>query len=110
MQLFALLTHEDAEASVNLARESKRDSSSMKTIAVVTMAFLPGTFYAALFALPSLRWNEEQVVGDNFWVYWAFTLPSTLLVFIMWLYITQRSWIMATFKPKVKKYIAKKEA
>ena len=65
----------------------------MKTIAVVTMAFLPATFYAAVFAVPSLDWNQNQVVGDKFWIYLAFTIPSTILVFILWLGITQRSWV-----------------
>ena len=36
-----------ADASRHLALASKRDSASMKTMAVVTMAFLPGTFAAA---------------------------------------------------------------
>lgn len=39
-----------AKASREIAVESKRDSSSMKTIAAVTMFFLPGTFVASLFA------------------------------------------------------------
>jgi hypothetical protein len=56
----------------------------MKTIAVMTMAFLPGTFFAALFAIPSLKWEEPDVVQDNFWVYWAFTLRFTALVFLVW--------------------------
>ena len=91
-QLFALLTHEDARANIDLADKAKRDSSSMKTIAVMTMAFLPGTFFAALFALPSLQWDEPGVIRSNFWVYWAFTLPATLMVFATWLVSTNREW------------------
>ena len=56
----------------------------MKTIAVMTMAFLPGTFFAAVFAIPSLRWDEPQVIQDKFWVYWAFTIPFTMFVFGLW--------------------------
>ncbi len=66
----------------------------MKTIAVVTMAFLPATFYAALFAIPSLQRDQPGVIGDKFWIYWAFTLPSTVLVFMLWLAFTQRMWIL----------------
>lgn len=60
----------------------------MKTIAVMTMAFLPGTFFAALFAIPSLQWGNSRVIQDSFWIYWAFTLPSTVLVFVVWLSFT----------------------
>ncbi|RYO78870.1 hypothetical protein DL766_010311 [Monosporascus sp. MC13-8B] len=91
--LFALLTHEDADASIGLAAASKRDSSSMKTVAIMTMAFLPATFFAALFAMPSLQWDRPSVVQDNFWVYWAFTVPTTVAVFLVWLLITERKWI-----------------
>ncbi|KAH7307964.1 hypothetical protein B0I35DRAFT_100994 [Stachybotrys elegans] len=116
--IWSLLTHEDTsltleladctqrltEQSTNLAEKSVlianrsglmaeqalKDSSSMKTISVMTMAFLPGTFFAALFALPSLKWDESVVVQDRFWVYWVFTLPATLLVFVLWFLLTQR--------------------
>ncbi len=59
----------------------------MKTIAVMTMTFLPGTFFAALFAIPSLQWDQAEVIQNKFWVYWAFTLPATVLVFVTWLTI-----------------------
>ncbi|KAH8912437.1 hypothetical protein BR93DRAFT_963612 [Coniochaeta sp. PMI_546] len=100
--LFALLTHEDADASINIAAASKRDSSSMKTIAVMTMAFLPATFFAALFAVPSLKWDQETVMQDNFWVYWAFTLPATAIVFLVWYLITQQNWILAFLRKTLK--------
>jgi phosphatidylglycerophosphate synthase len=60
------------------------DSTSMKTIATMTMAFLPATFIAALFAIPSLQWDKPSVIGSRFWVYWAFTIPTTILVFVIW--------------------------
>ncbi|KAB5532681.1 hypothetical protein GE09DRAFT_1227857 [Coniochaeta sp. 2T2.1] len=91
--LFALLTHEDADASISIATATKQDSSSMKTVAVMTMAFLPATFFAALFSVPSLRWDQAVVVQDKFWVYWAFTLPFTALVFLVWYLITQQKWV-----------------
>ncbi|KAI1389240.1 uncharacterized protein F4822DRAFT_405447 [Hypoxylon trugodes] len=91
--LFAFLTHEDAVASANLAAASKRDSSSMKTIAIMTMAFLPATFFAALFAIPSLQWDKSDVVQSKFWIYWAFTLPVTILILGIWLTVVNRSWI-----------------
>jgi len=39
-------------SAYSIARESKRDSSAMKAIAVLTMFFLPGTFVAVSQAHP----------------------------------------------------------
>ncbi|KAF2667557.1 hypothetical protein BT63DRAFT_480505 [Microthyrium microscopicum] len=98
--LFNLIAKEDANANIELAKDSKtlaisskHDSSSMKTVAVMTMAFLPGTFFAALFALPLLQWTEPGVIRRNFWIYWAFTLPFTALIFLLWIAITKRQVI-----------------
>ncbi|KAI1100756.1 hypothetical protein F4804DRAFT_34187 [Jackrogersella minutella] len=96
--LFALLTHEDsatntelADSSRRIAEAAKRDSSSMKTVAIMTMAFLPATFFAALFSVPSLDWHsDDAVVQSNFWVYWAFTLPATAIVFALWFILDTR--------------------
>jgi Mg2+ and Co2+ transporter CorA len=80
----ALVTHEDAYSNIVLATAAKEDGSAMKTIAMMTMLFLPGTFFAALWAVPSLQWDQPGVIQTNFWVYWAFTIPSTLIVFAVW--------------------------
>ncbi|KAI0458928.1 hypothetical protein F5B21DRAFT_499990 [Xylaria acuta] len=82
------INREIAEASRDLAEAAKRDTASMKTIAVMTMAFLPGTFFAALFSVPSLRWDREVVVTEHFWVYWVFTVPVTAFVFLIWLVLS----------------------
>ncbi|KAH7166072.1 hypothetical protein EDB81DRAFT_943022 [Dactylonectria macrodidyma] len=96
-QITQKITRDDALASIQLAKASTRDSSSMKVVAVMTMAFLPATFFAALFALPSLDWDNEPVVQDTFWVYWAFTLPCTALVFLLWAFLTQRQGLVYAF-------------
>ncbi|RYC62783.1 hypothetical protein CHU98_g3419 [Xylaria longipes] len=109
--IFALLTHEDAAVSADMAKSSqalagqstyiaeqaKRDSSAMKTITVITMAFLPATFFATLFALPTLDWKGETIVTSEFWIYWAFTLPTTALVFFLWLFLMNKTWILTSF-------------
>ncbi|CAG9986459.1 unnamed protein product [Clonostachys byssicola] len=99
--LFTLLTHVDARAGIGLASAAKRDSSSMKTVAIMTMAFLPATFFAALFAMPLLEWDGSHMVQKGFWVYLACTIPVTLLVFALWLGIIERRWILGgTGSPK----------
>ena len=70
----------------------------MKTIAIVTMTFLPATFFAAVFAMPVLRWDASPVVQPNFWVYLAFSFPSTALVFAVWAVITKRHALKELFQ------------
>ena len=78
-----------------IAAAAKRDSSAMKTIAVMTMVFLPATFLATIFALPVLEWNyKRDIQMDGFQLYWAMAIPSTAVVFIVWALVTQRGWIL----------------
>ncbi|KAK3396871.1 hypothetical protein B0T20DRAFT_378775, partial [Sordaria brevicollis] len=98
-----------------------REASSMRVIAVMTMAFLPATFFATLFALPAFQWevvdgwdssnsmgrgcgrcggggsggNEEDdgegVIQKSFWVWVAFSVPMTMFVFAV-CGVTSSSW------------------
>jgi hypothetical protein len=85
---------DDADMSLKIAKdgrmlavESKRDSASMKTIAIVSMIFLPGTFVASFFAMPMFDWNMpagHNVSSRSFWIYWTVVGPLTILVFALW--------------------------
>lgn len=55
----------------------------MKTIAIMTMAFLPGTFFAAFFSMPTRK-------NDAFWIYWVCAVPATAMVFVLWLGFSER--------------------
>jgi Mg2+ and Co2+ transporter CorA len=92
--------HYDSITNIDLAHAAERNSSSMETIAVMTILFLPATFFAALFAIPSLRWDQPVVIQDRYWVYWAFTVPTTALIFVAWISITKRSWILNKIRQK----------
>ncbi len=72
------------EANLEIARAAKSDSGAMKTISIMTMLFLPATYFAALFSVPTLQWDKQDITGNRFWVYWAFTIPTTVCVFIVW--------------------------
>jgi Mg2+ and Co2+ transporter CorA len=69
----------------------------MKTLAAVTVAFLPATFVASFFAMPLFNWNADRnstVVNDRFWIYWAVTVPLTLSTLIIWLSWTYRQTLI----------------
>ena len=77
-----------ANDSRRIAAASQRDSTAMKTISVVTMVFLPGTYIAALFAIPLFNWGADDgspVLSSRFWYYWATTLPLTAAVLLCWI-------------------------
>lgn len=46
------MAQKEAKAMKELATESKKDSSAMKTIALLGMVFLPGTYIAVSFLEP----------------------------------------------------------
>ena len=69
----------------------------MKTLAVVTITFLPGTLVAAIFSMPMFNWaseNARNIINPHFRIYWAVTVPLTLLTFVfygMWQLIYKRN-------------------
>ncbi|KAG2415024.1 hypothetical protein HFD88_006214 [Aspergillus terreus] len=78
----------------HIATASKRDSSSMKSIALLTMFFLPGTYMATFFAMPffDLSSSGGSIVRPQFWYYWATSVPLTLLVLFFYFgYLATRS-------------------
>ncbi|KAJ3476728.1 hypothetical protein NLG97_g9030 [Lecanicillium saksenae] len=106
--IFNMMTQEDtlngielAKSTHQIAHASYRDSSSMKTLAIVTMFFLPGSFVSALFSMPMFKWDkvdaDSRSIGvgllPQFSLYWAITLPLTVVTFVlyfMWLWQLKR--------------------
>ena len=60
----------------------------MKTLAAVTVIFLPSTYVAALFSMPLFQWGTETagdtLVSKYFWIYWAVSIPLTILTLSLW--------------------------
>ncbi|KAK6863614.1 hypothetical protein PG995_000142 [Apiospora arundinis] len=77
-----------AEENSKVALSSKRDSMAMKTVAVLTMIFLPGTFVATFLSMPFFDWNADT--GDRpssspfQWIYWVITMPLTIALMVGW--------------------------
>lgn len=85
--VYSLVTQQDAANNIQIARSMKEDSTSMTSIAVLTMAFLPGTFVATVV--------DAEIFGasvnDKAWLIWlTITVPLTLAVMICW-WIYQKS-------------------
>ncbi|KAL1844977.1 hypothetical protein VTK73DRAFT_1394 [Phialemonium thermophilum] len=87
-----------------LAHASKRDSSSMKTLSLLGAIFLPATYLASLFSMTFFNFgNNDNNNGSNgnngnnggggdnppivsplIWIYFAITIPITLVIVIVW--------------------------
>ncbi|KAJ4292663.1 hypothetical protein N0V90_009326 [Kalmusia sp. IMI 367209] len=71
-----------AEDSKQVALATSRDSSSMFIISALTLVFLPPTFTATLFSTEFFdlkSTNMESIASSRFWLYWAVTIPLTVI-------------------------------
>ncbi|KAL2040003.1 hypothetical protein N7G274_007406 [Stereocaulon virgatum] len=79
-----------AELTSKISWEAKRDSSSMITIAAVTMVFLPGTFISAIFSMVFFNTATDDngkpklTVSPQWWYFPTITIPLTIIVFAVW--------------------------
>ncbi|KAL8894251.1 MAG: hypothetical protein Q9192_004482 [Flavoplaca navasiana] len=89
-----------ADASRRIAFETRRDSDAMKTIAALTMIFLPGTFVATLFGM--VFFTVDTSSGSRFqvnplwWIYLAVTIPLTIITIGLW-----RGWLTLVRKSRI---------
>ncbi|TPX17339.1 uncharacterized protein E0L32_012194 [Thyridium curvatum] len=70
-----------------LAHASKRDSTSMKTLSFLGTIFLPATFLASVFSMTFFNFQDkDRAVAPTLWVYFAITIPLTLIIVVSWRY------------------------
>ncbi|RDW82808.1 hypothetical protein BP6252_03920 [Coleophoma cylindrospora] len=83
---FNIVAQRDSRASVLIGEEARADNLAMKTISILGLVFLPGTFISALFSTAFFNFApaENGVVSSKFWIYWAVTVPVTLVTFATW--------------------------
>lgn len=98
--IYNLIAQGDTKATISLAEASKRDSSSMKTIAGMTLIFLPPTFICSFFSMSFF--NFEATGTKSLWVYVATAAPLTVVVILTW--IAYNLWSRDAEKKKKKKH------
>ncbi|RYP73460.1 hypothetical protein DL771_003632 [Monosporascus sp. 5C6A] len=82
--LYSLIAQRDAKLQYILAKETVKDSKAMKTLAVITIVFLPGTFVAAIFSTDMGPTSKDRQVP----IFAAVVVPVTFLLMVVWI-----SWI-----------------
>ncbi|KAI8627880.1 hypothetical protein F5Y19DRAFT_486500 [Xylariaceae sp. FL1651] len=86
---FNTVAQHDANTSVKIGLATQEDSDTMKSIAFVTLTFLPPTFVCAIFSMSFFDYSPESgwTVSNQFWLYWAFAMPTTLLTALVWYWL-----------------------
>ena len=94
---------------VRISEAVHNDSAAMKTIAVLTLTFLPATFVSvwkfslprqvlqqltalqAVFSMTFFDFSprneahpEAWVVSEKIWIYWVISLPLTIVTILSW--------------------------
>ncbi|ORY04877.1 hypothetical protein BCR34DRAFT_463745, partial [Clohesyomyces aquaticus] len=78
---FHLVTQADS-------RVMKLESKSMKTIAVMTLIFMPLGTIAAIFGTQMIKLRDDapyhMIVSQDFWLLWLIAVPITIVVVVIW--------------------------
>ncbi|KAK8075319.1 hypothetical protein PG997_009982 [Apiospora hydei] len=84
--VFNLVTQKDSETSTDIARDTKADSASMKTIAALTMIFLPATAVSGFFGMAFFNVTDGGVFVSStlVWLFVVTTVPLTAFIFLAW--------------------------
>lgn len=84
--VFNLVTQQDSETNTAITRDSKDDSASMKTIALLTMLFLPATAVSGFFGMAFFVTGPDGSFDvSRMWrLFAAVTLPLTLITLSLW--------------------------
>ncbi|KAI0551682.1 hypothetical protein F4679DRAFT_572027 [Xylaria curta] len=77
------------DKNLEVAQETSRDSKHMRSIALVTMGFLPGTFFAGVFSMTFFSWPGDSgnpAISGYIWIYVVITAFSTIITLFLWYY------------------------
>ncbi|KAK1528639.1 uncharacterized protein CCOS01_06473 [Colletotrichum costaricense] len=89
-------TRRDAKVSIIIANATKRDGSQMRSISLLGMIFLPGTFLASLFSMSFFNWTPpdgDQIISPWIALYGVLAVVITLVT--VW---RMRKWMEAEEK------------
>ncbi|KAK8102386.1 hypothetical protein PG984_015532 [Apiospora sp. TS-2023a] len=106
--MLSAIAQREAEYTAAIVIDTKRNSVAMRTIAVLGIVFLPGTFVATRFSVDMFDWgNNTAATGadaasdggtttaalrasPSMWVYWAISVTLTILTFLAWFLWSRR--------------------
>ncbi|KAF2001519.1 hypothetical protein P154DRAFT_164410 [Amniculicola lignicola CBS 123094] len=78
-----------AQTNLQIAQAVRSDSIPMRTIAYVTLIFLPGAFIATIFGTNFFALDPKTgalITAPSFWYFWAIAIPLTIFILLVWNY------------------------
>ncbi|VUC27343.1 unnamed protein product [Clonostachys rosea] len=84
--VFNMVTQQDSSTNLTMSHRMSEDSSSMHSITILTMIFLPGTFTATLFSTVAFRASDAGDAEITAWLlpFCVVTGVLTLVVLAIW--------------------------
>ncbi|KAH6693017.1 hypothetical protein VD0002_g1964 [Verticillium dahliae] len=82
-----------SDTNVEIALATTRDSKHMRSISLITMIFLPGTFLATIFSMTFFDWGDgtgKARVSGMIWIYFALAFGFTAVTLGIWYFWTSR--------------------
>ncbi|TDZ30751.1 hypothetical protein C8035_v002360 [Colletotrichum spinosum] len=83
-----------SKANAAIAWETKHESAQMRTIALLTMIYLPLSSVAAIFSMDMFNWEAnagESVVSKHIWLFAALSAGLTMITLVAWFLGTRRA-------------------
>ncbi|KAK5166241.1 uncharacterized protein LTR77_008502 [Saxophila tyrrhenica] len=101
--LYTLMQQHDSRTNIEIATQTKRDSSAMKTLSLVSVIFLPLTAVASVFSMdPFVSRDASEgsrvIVSSQFWIYWAVVIPLTSMILCAWVVWINREQLLSRRK------------
>lgn len=83
---FNNVAQQNAEVSVQIGHVALSDSAAMRTVAFVTLAFLPPTFISSIFSMSFFHYEASSgwTVSGKVWIYFAFAVPIAFATVFLW--------------------------
>ncbi|GJC89563.1 hypothetical protein ColLi_12401 [Colletotrichum liriopes] len=92
------IARKDSKTNTAIALQTKLESSQMRTIALLTMIYLPLSSVAAIFSMDMFNWEAiegESIVSKHIWLFAVLAVGLTLLTVAAWFLGTRREKAMA---------------
>ncbi|KAF2155251.1 hypothetical protein K461DRAFT_110508 [Myriangium duriaei CBS 260.36] len=91
---FTAVNQQQSKASVLIAEAAQSDSASTKMISILGLVFFPLTVVSSIFSTTFFTnatvsdssgvTNQVWQMSDRFWIYWAFSIPLTIITLVAW--------------------------
>lgn len=89
--IMGLMSFNQQTSTSEIAKATKDDSTSMRTLSILAALYLPSTAISAIMAIPVFDWNApkySQLVSPRIWIFFIVTIPLTCITMaIFWYWV-----------------------